>query len=55
VVLFFIRHQRGGQSKLAPYTEDGVNHFITCPKADQFRRAKQDELFDVGKPREYPG
>ena len=35
VQLAFVRHRN---SKLAPYTLDGVNHFATCPKADQFRR-----------------
>lgn len=34
--LYFVRHANG---KLAPYTADGVNHFITCPEAKQFKKA----------------
>lgn len=33
--LAMVRHKNG---KLAPYTMAGVNHFIDCEKADQFRR-----------------
>ena len=33
--LAMVRHRIG---KLAPYTMAGVNHFIDCSKADQFRR-----------------
>lgn len=36
--LAFVRHRNG---KIAPYTLDGVNHFATCPKAEQFRRGKE--------------
>lgn len=35
--LAMVRHRNG---KLAPYTMGGVNHFIDCAKADQFRRQK---------------
>jgi hypothetical protein len=34
VQLAFVRHRNG---KLGPYTADGVNHFINCPKAGEFR------------------
>lgn len=38
--LAFVRHRDTG--RVAPYDLDGetvgVNHFITCPKAEQFRR-----------------
>lgn len=33
-MLAFCRNERG---VLVPYQLDGVNHFITCPKRDQFR------------------
>lgn len=26
--------------KLTPYTIDGINHFLQCPKAEEFRRQK---------------
>jgi len=32
-----VLHRNG---KLAPYTLDGMNHFINCPKAEQFRNKK---------------
>ena len=35
VELAMVRHRNG---KLAPYTMAGVNHFIDCEKAAQFRR-----------------
>lgn len=35
VQLAFVKHRNG---KLAPYTIDGVNHFINCFWADDFRR-----------------
>jgi hypothetical protein len=34
-LLFFVRHNNG---KRAPYTVDGLNHFINCPAAQQFKR-----------------
>jgi hypothetical protein len=37
VQLAFVRHHNG---RLAPYTIDGVNHFIACPKAEDFRKQK---------------
>ena len=40
VQLAFVRHRN---SKLAPYTLDGINHFITCEKAEQFRKAAGGE------------
>jgi hypothetical protein len=41
VQLYFVRHNTG---KAAPYTADGVNHFITCPSADSFRSSKKAEV-----------
>jgi hypothetical protein len=35
--LFFVRHRNGMR---APYTADGVNHFINCPSAEEFRKQK---------------
>jgi hypothetical protein len=35
-LLFFIRHRNGIR---APYTVDGLNHFLNCPQASQFRKA----------------
>jgi len=32
--LYWVRHLNG---KLAPYTPDGLNHFINCPQAAMFR------------------
>ena len=37
VELYFIRHRNG---VLAPYTIDGENHFIACPKANEFRKRR---------------
>lgn len=36
--LFFVQHASG---KLTPYTRDGLNHFITCPQAERFRKGSQ--------------
>ena len=36
--LAFVRHHKTG--KLSPYTMDGVNHFVNCPAAEEFRRRK---------------
>ena len=33
--LYFVRHRNG---KLAPYTADGLNHFLTCPEAHRFKK-----------------
>lgn len=35
--LAMVMHRNG---KLTPYTMDGTNHFINCPRADEFRRRK---------------
>ncbi len=35
--LAFVKHKNG---KLAPYTIEGLNHFLDCPKAEEFRRQK---------------
>ena len=37
VELAMVRHKNG---KLAPYTMGGLNHFLDCPNATQFRRQK---------------
>lgn len=39
-VIAMVRHKNG---KLGPYTMDGVNHFINCPNAQDFRRQKGGE------------
>lgn len=36
--IYWLVHRNG---KHAPYNFDGSNHFITCPMADKFRRAKE--------------
>lgn len=33
--LYWVRHKNG---KRVPYTPAGLNHFISCPKAEQFRK-----------------
>lgn len=33
--IFWVHHVNG---KNAPYTEAGLNHFIDCPKRDDFKR-----------------
>lgn len=33
--IWWIVHASGS---VAPYTEEGLNHFINCPKAKDFRR-----------------
>lgn len=33
--MYWVEHHNG---KRAPYDEDGANHFVTCPKAANFRR-----------------
>lgn len=35
--LYMVRHRNG---KIAPYTVDGLNHFLDCPFANNFRRTK---------------
>lgn len=37
IQLAFVRHRNG---KVAPYTLDGINHFINCPAAEEYRRKK---------------
>jgi hypothetical protein len=44
--IWLVRHQSG---RIAPYTADLVNHFINCPKAEQFqkrKKAREALLFD---------
>ena len=38
--LAFVRHNNG---KLTPYTLAGVNHFIDCPEAGQFKKRLEAE------------
>jgi hypothetical protein len=37
--LYFVKHNTG---KAAPYTADGLNHFIACESADSFRKKKAE-------------
>lgn len=37
--LYFVRHHTG---KVAPYTIDGLNHFINCPQAQRFHKVAGD-------------
>lgn len=37
VQLAFVRHRNG---KLTPYTLEGLNHFLDCAKAEEFRKQK---------------
>ncbi len=44
--LYFLRHSTGN---LVPYTEDGINHFLNCPQAAEFRKKQQGQqaaMFD---------
>jgi hypothetical protein len=36
VEIWWVRHSNGKQ---APYTAEGLNHFIDCPNRDQFRKS----------------
>lgn len=38
--LYFVKHCTG---KSAPYTADGINHFINCESADSFRKKKAEK------------
>jgi hypothetical protein len=38
LAIYWVRHPDSGRN--APYDPDGVNHFITCPRADDFRKKK---------------
>ena len=33
--IYFVRHRN---RSLAPYTLDGLNHFLTCPDAKEFKK-----------------
>ena len=35
VPIYWVRYKGG---RVGPHNLDGVSHFATCPKADQFRR-----------------
>lgn len=35
--MWWVKHNNG---KRAPYDIDGTNHFVTCPRANDFRRNK---------------
>ncbi|MGH9343142.1 MAG: hypothetical protein ACRD3Y_04580 [Bryobacteraceae bacterium] len=47
-MLYFVRAADGA---IAPYTAAGLNHFTSCPHADEFhkkkRAANQEALFDT--------
>jgi hypothetical protein len=34
--IYWVRHKNG---KATPYTPAGMNHFLDCPKAKEFKRA----------------
>lgn len=36
--LWFVKHKNG---KMAPYTAAGISHFADCPKAAQFKKARE--------------
>jgi hypothetical protein len=36
--LYWVRLKSG---KVAPYGENGLNHFIDCPNAEEFKRRKE--------------
>ena len=36
-LIVFVRHKNG---KLAPYTLEGLNHFIDCPQREAFQKKK---------------
>jgi len=38
LAIYWVRHPDSGRN--APYDPDGVNHFITCPRAADFRKKK---------------
>jgi hypothetical protein len=37
-MLYFVKHNT---NKAAPYTIDGINHFLNCESADSFRTRKE--------------
>jgi len=37
--IFWVRHI--GKERPVPYDPDGLNHFATCPRADQFRKKEK--------------
>jgi hypothetical protein len=39
--IFWVRHL--GKEQPVPYDLDGLNHFASCPRADQFRKKKEKE------------
>lgn len=38
--IYLVHHSK--TSRVAPYTEDAVNHFLNCPHAEEFRRKKSE-------------
>lgn len=36
-MVYWVTHKNG---KRTPYTAAGLNHFLTCPEAERFRRGK---------------
>lgn len=34
-LIYWVKHRNGKQT---PYETNGLNHFISCPRADQFRK-----------------
>jgi len=43
VQLYWVVHRNG---KRAPYTSAGLNHFIDCTRADEFRRTRGKDAHD---------
>lgn len=37
-LIYWVRHKNG---KRTPYDPSGLNHFVSCPKADQFSTRKK--------------
>lgn len=35
--IWWVQHRNG---KRAPYTSEGLNHFIDCPQAQRFKKAR---------------
>ena len=37
-MIYIVHHVK--TDRLAPYTSDGINHFLNCPNAAEFRKGK---------------
>lgn len=36
--IYWVTHKNGRKT---PYTPEGLNHFVNCPAAERFRKAKE--------------